>query len=139
MNDLTQEQQSQLRDLLQEWRDQLVSKAQDGLELSMNRAERDSGRDSLDKSTEEEILSTELRLRDREKNLLHKILAAQDSLSAGTLNECEDCGGPIGFKRLLARPVTTLCIECKEQREAKETAQGDTSPRRGPFQEQTAE
>jgi len=139
MNDLTPEQRLELQDILKKWHDQLLAKAQDGLELSMTRAERDSGRDSLDESTEEGMISTELRLRDREKKLLGKIRAAQDRLAAGTINECEDCGGPIGFKRLQARPVTTLCISCKEQREAEETAQGDAPPRRGPPQEQAAE
>ena len=41
----------------------------------------------------------------------------------GNINECEDCDGPIGIKRLLARPVTTLCIECKEEREEREAAE----------------
>jgi DnaK suppressor protein len=65
-------------------------------------------------------LSTELRLRDREKKLLGKIDLALARLEDGTINQCEDCGEPIGFKRLLARPVTTLCIDCKERREAHE-------------------
>jgi DnaK suppressor protein len=33
---------------------------------------------------------------------------------------CESCGGPIGVDRLKARPVTTLCIECKSDQEAQE-------------------
>lgn len=124
---------------MQQWQEQLIAKAHDGLELSMSRTEQDNGRDSLDESSEEGLLSTELRLRDREKNLLRKVRAAQDRLLDGTLNECEDCGGPIGFKRLLARPVTTLCIECKEEREAEETAQGDAPKRRGQAPDHTAE
>ena len=39
-----------------------------------------------------------------------------------TIDECEDCGEAIAFKRLLARPVTTLCIDCKEEREREEQA-----------------
>ena len=35
---------------------------------------------------------------------------------------CESCGDVISFKRLLARPVTTLCIDCKEQHEREEAA-----------------
>jgi RNA polymerase-binding transcription factor DksA len=31
---------------------------------------------------------------------------------------CNECGEPIGEKRLLARPKTTLCIECQEAKEA---------------------
>ena len=75
------------------------------------------GRDSMDESTEEEIYSTQLRLHDRETFLLAKIRDAMQRLEAGTLDECEECSEPIGFKRLMARPVTTLCFECKSARE----------------------
>lgn len=87
--------------------------------MSMER-ETDTGRDSIDQSVSEELLSTSLRLRDREKKLLAKIHDIMDRLNDGTIDECEDCGEPIGFKRLLARPVTTLCIDCKESREEQE-------------------
>jgi DnaK suppressor protein len=119
MNDLSNEQYEQLSALLQKQRTDLLSKAQEGLELSMNR-ERDGGRDSLDESTEEELLSTELRLRDREKKLLSKIRAALRRVEERDVNRCEDCDEPIGFNRLLVRPVTTLCISCKELREDQE-------------------
>jgi DnaK suppressor protein len=88
----------------------------------MNR-ERNIGRDSIDESMEEELFSTELRLRDREKFLLGKIMGALDRLEQKTIDECESCGESIGFKRLLARPVTTLCIDCKEEAEKEEQAQ----------------
>jgi DnaK suppressor protein len=94
----------------------------------MNR-ERNIGRDSLDESTEEELLSTELRLRDREKWLLGKIDGALDRLQAGIIDVCESCGEPIGVRRLLARPVTTLCIDCKEEREREEAAHAQTGAR----------
>ena len=116
---LTGEQRRELRELLEGFRRRVWENAQSGLELSMNR-DTDVGRDSIDESSEEELLSTELRLRDREKKLLGKIDLALARLEDGTINQCEDCGEPIGFKRLLVRPVTTLCIDCKERREAHE-------------------
>jgi DnaK suppressor protein len=119
---LTEEQTAQLRTVLTAERTRLLRNAQDGLSFSMNR-ERNIGRDSIDESMEEEIFSTELRLRDREKWLLGKIDGALDRLTASTIDECEDCGERIAFKRLLARPVTTLCIECKERQETEEDAQ----------------
>ena len=48
------------------------------------------------------------------------------------MNECESCGEPIGFKRLLARPVTTLCIECKEEAEKEEQANARGAREDGP-------
>ena len=119
---LTEKQRTQLREALMAERARLLHNAQEGLSFAMNR-ERNIGRDSIDESMEEELFSTELRLRDREKFLLGKINQAINRLEDGTINECEDCGEPIGFKRLLARPVTTLCIECKEERERAEQAQ----------------
>jgi DnaK suppressor protein len=118
---LSDKETSTLREALLSERKRLLRSAQDGLAFSMNR-ERNIGRDSIDESMEEELFSTELRLRDREKFLLGKISGALDRLEANTIDECEDCGEKIGYKRLLARPVTTLCIECKESREKEEQA-----------------
>src|SRR5437762_11872123 len=103
---LTDKEIATLRQGLLAERKRLLRSAQDGLAFSMNR-ERNIGRDSIDESMEEELFSTELRLRDREKFLLGKITGALARLAEGTINECESCGEAIGFKRLLARPVTT--------------------------------
>jgi DnaK suppressor protein len=124
---LNEQQQAQLKEVLEGERRRLVRNAQDGLAFSMNR-ERNIGRDSIDESMEEELFSTELRLRDREKFLLGKINGALNRLQDGTINECESCGEAIGFKRLLARPVTTLCIDCKEEAEKEEQSQQQRGP-----------
>jgi DnaK suppressor protein len=61
-----------------------------------------------------------LRLKEREQKLLKKIDEALDRITQGTFGICESCGGEISFKRLKARPVTTLCIECKTRQEEDE-------------------
>jgi DnaK suppressor protein len=61
-----------------------------------------------------------LRLREREQKLLKKIDEAIDRINEGTFGVCESCGGQISVKRLKARPVTTLCIDCKTKQEAEE-------------------
>ncbi|MEW6325209.1 MAG: RNA polymerase-binding protein DksA [Nitrospirota bacterium] len=61
-----------------------------------------------------------LRLREREQRLLKKIDEAIDRIRAGTFGVCEECGEQIGYKRLKARPVTTLCINCKTKQEEDE-------------------
>ena len=61
-----------------------------------------------------------LRLREREQKLLKKIDEALERISSGSFGVCEDCGGEIGFKRLKARPVTALCIDCKTKQEEEE-------------------
>ena len=79
--------------------------------------------DEIDQASSEYAQSMVFRLRDREKFLLGKISGAIERLDKSTIDECESCGEPIGFKRLLARPVTTLCIECKEEAEREEASQ----------------
>jgi DnaK suppressor protein len=71
---------------------------------------------------EEEIFSTEMRLHDREKYLLGKVDKQIVRLKDDSIDVCESCGEKIAFKRLMARPVTTLCIDCKEQNEREEAA-----------------
>lgn len=61
-----------------------------------------------------------LRLKEREQKLLKKIDEALDRMNAGTFGICESCGGEISIKRLKARPVTTLCIDCKTKQEEDE-------------------
>jgi RNA polymerase-binding protein DksA len=84
--------------------------------------ERNIGRDSIDESMEEELFSTEMRLHDREKFLLGQDQQAVRPARGRVIDVCEDCGESISFRRLLARPVTTLCIDCKEQSEKEEAA-----------------
>jgi DnaK suppressor protein len=114
---LTPDQTSELRGRLQADLNRLADHAHIGLEFTMDRDRDRIGRDSMDESTEEEIYSTQLRLHDRETFLLEKIREAMRRLEAGEIDECEECSEPIGFKRLMARPVTTLCFECKTARE----------------------
>lgn len=117
---LTDKQKEELRAVLLAERERLGRNAIEGLRFSMDRDHRNIGRDSIDESMEEEIFSTELRLRDREKYMLDKVEHALERLENGTIDECEDCGEQISFKRLLARPITTLCIDCKEDKEKEE-------------------
>jgi DnaK suppressor protein len=118
---LSEKEKSQIRTVLEEEQKRLAGKSQNALSYSMNH-ERNIGRDSIDESMEEEIFSTEMRLHDREKFLLGKVNKQLIRLDANEIDVCEECGESISFRRLLARPVTTLCIDCKEQSEREEAA-----------------
>lgn len=61
-----------------------------------------------------------LRLKGRERQLLKKIDEAIEKIDSGTYGICEVCGEEINIKRLDARPVTTMCIECKTEQEEEE-------------------
>jgi DnaK suppressor protein len=73
--------------------------------------------DEIDMAATEVGLSLVGRLRERQRGLLGKIAAALSRLDAGTYGECEECGEQIGIRRLEARPVAELCIDCKSQQE----------------------
>lgn len=76
--------------------------------------------DMTDQASAEADQNFTLRLREREQKLLKKIDEALERITNGTFGICESCGGEISLKRLEARPVTTLCIECKTRQEADE-------------------
>lgn len=80
--------------------------------------------DEIDLASSEYAQSMIFRLRDREKFLLKKIEKALSRIEDGTFGICERCDEPISPKRLDARPVTTLCIRCKEEQEKKEKSYG---------------
>ncbi len=73
-----------------------------------------------DQATAETDRNFMLRLREREQRLLQKIDEALDRIEKKTFGICEDCGEEIDIKRLAARPVTTMCIDCKTLQEEEE-------------------
>ncbi len=73
-----------------------------------------------DQASAEVDRSFMLRLRGRERKLLKKIEGAIERINQGTFGICDKCGEEINIKRLEARPVTNMCIECKTQQEEEE-------------------
>lgn len=80
--------------------------------------------DPTDRATLESDRNFMLRIRDRERKLIIKIREALQRIEDGSFGLCDSCGDDIGVERLKARPVTTLCIECKRKQEAVERARG---------------
>lgn len=76
--------------------------------------------DVSDQASAEVDQNFSMRIREREQKLLKKIDEALGRMKTGTYGICERCGGDIPYKRLKARPVTTLCIECKTLQEHEE-------------------
>jgi DnaK suppressor protein len=80
--------------------------------------------DPTDRAALESDRNFTLRIRDRERRLIGKLNEALEKIEDGTFGICETCGNQISEKRLMARPVTTLCIECKTEEEQKEKMRG---------------
>ena len=105
------------RNLLNERRQELLTEAGktvDGMDENGNFP------DPTDRASMESDRSFTLRIRDRERKLIAKIEEALRRLEDGSYGVCEECGEKIGAARLKARPVTTLCIDCKSVQEVAE-------------------
>lgn len=61
-----------------------------------------------------------LKIKGRERKLIKKIEEAVERIDEGIFGICDKCGEEIDIRRLEARPVTTMCIECKTLQEEEE-------------------
>ncbi|WP_423063131.1 RNA polymerase-binding protein DksA [Candidiatus Paracoxiella cheracis] len=119
MND---KQLEHFKDILSEWKKQLMEEVDSTVvHLKEDAA---SYSDPLDRASQEEGFSLELRTRDRERKLIKKIEQALDAIDDKDYGFCEDCGTEIGIRRLEARPTATKCIDCKTFEEIREKQSG---------------
>jgi DnaK suppressor protein len=114
---------TRFRQLLLASKQELVSKARRTLSEEMT-LDTDDLSDEMDLASSEYNQSMIFRLRGREKVLLAKIDRALEKIENGEFGICESCSEEISIKRLEARPVTTLCIRCKEEQEKMERSYG---------------
>nr|CEK42400.1 C4-type zinc finger protein, DksA/TraR family [Pseudomonas fluorescens SBW25] len=76
--------------------------------------------DDVDQASVEEERQKMLRMLERDRLNLPKLRRAIERIEDRNFGYCEETGEPIGIKRLLARPATTLCIEAKQRKELRE-------------------
>lgn len=107
------------RKLLHAQRNELVGKAKRAASGDIH-LDPDDFPDEIDTASSEMSLAFQGRLRERERGLLAKIEQALAKIDDGVYGECESCGEDIGAKRLEARPVAELCIDCKADQERRE-------------------
>lgn len=108
----------EFRQLLQSQLDEIVRDA--GKTVADMTDEKANFPDPTDRASLESDRNFELRIRDRERKLAGKIREALERIDEGEFGVCESCGEEIGEARLKARPVTTLCIDCKTEQERQE-------------------
>ncbi len=111
------------RQLLNQERGRILSNAKRALTGDVH-LDPDDFPDEIDTASSEVNLQFTGRLREREQGLLAKIDAALEKIEAGEYGACVTCGEDIGVKRLLARPVAELCIDCKSEQEKQERRAG---------------
>lgn len=116
---LTKKQLEAFEKQLNDWLDELESAQSESVE-AMHKEEQTAFPDPTDQASVEIERNFDLRIKGRERRLIRKIEKAIKRLQDGEFGICEGCGGDIGLKRLQARPVTTLCIDCKTEQEQEE-------------------
>jgi len=109
----------EIKKKLEDQRVQLLVEAGETISVGL-KPEKENYADLGDQASAESDRNLLLRLRGREQKLLKKIDEALKRIEDGTFGICEVCGEKIGVKRLQARPVTTLCIDCKTTQEEEE-------------------
>ena len=118
---LTQTQRSKLERMLDKQYQALLEEVRDALEKSENqqyvelidRAPADSG----DQATGDALADLNLAIIDRHVREIRDIDATRARIADGSFGTCIDCGGDIGFERLLAYPTAKRCYVCQRQHE----------------------
>ncbi len=121
---LTKEQLAEFEELLRNWRKELIEGQKKSIH-ALHEQESVVHPDLADQAAAEMDVNFDLRLRDRERKLLRKIDEALERIKTGEYGICENCGADIGVRRLRARPVTTLCIDCKTAQEQEERTRSE--------------
>jgi DnaK suppressor protein len=111
--------QAKFRKLLLEEKQRILNNSKNTLKQDLALSPDDLP-DETDLAASEINQNLVFKLRDRERQLLSKIDEALARIDDGHYGNCEECEEPIEPKRLEARPVSTLCIACKERQEHRE-------------------
>jgi len=109
---------------LSEWKKDLKRSNSNAIfNASMN--DNSSSADIVDQASSYTEKNVEMRAINRQIKLISKIDGALKKIQDGTYGFCEETGEPIGLKRLIARPVATLCIAAQEKHEKNEKVYAD--------------
>jgi DnaK suppressor protein len=79
--------------------------------------------DPFDQAAVEVSKDVELNCRDKEWHLLLDIKETIMRIDSGLFGICDHCGRPISQKRLMAAPMSKLCVVCQEEIESRHNRQ----------------
>ena len=108
---------------LLEWKTEIIRANNEALNNSFD--DNSASADIVDQASSYTEKNVEMRSINRQIKLISKIDGALKKIQNGTYGFCEETGEPIGLKRLMARPVATLCIAAQEKHEKKEKVYAD--------------
>ncbi|MEO7558640.1 MAG: TraR/DksA family transcriptional regulator, partial [Nitrosospira sp.] len=76
-----------------------------------------SVRDAGDGSVADMLLDINTAMVDRQVHEMREVEASLKRLAELDFGDCIDCGGEIGFDRLMAYPTAQRCVQCQEVHE----------------------
>ena len=109
---------------LTDWKSDLV-KANNQALYNSSLDDNSTSADIVDQASSYTEKNVEMRAINRQIKLITKIDQAIKKIQEGTYGYCEETGEPIEIKRLIARPIATLCIAAQEKHEKEEKVYAD--------------
>ena len=77
-------------------------------------------KDEVDSANDNILLAADMRFSNRESLYYKKIVKTLAKVESDQYGMCDECGDPITYSRLNARPTSEMCILCKEESEREE-------------------
>ena len=109
---------------LNEWKSEIIKSNNEAL-YNGSLDDNSVSADIVDQASSYTDKNVEMKAINRQIKLISKIDSAIKKIEDGTYGFCEETGEPIGIKRLMARPVATLCIAAQEKHEKDEKVYAD--------------
>ena len=109
---------------LTEWKSEIIKSNNEAL-YNSSLDDNSTSADIVDQASSYTEKNVEMRAINRQIKLISKIDQALKKIKDGTYGFCEETGEPIGIKRLMARPIATLCIAAQEKHEKEEKVYAD--------------
>ena len=109
---------------LTEWKSEIIKSNNQALyNNSLN--DNSTSADIVDQASSYTDKNVEMRAINRQIKLISKIDLTLKKIKDDTYGYCAETGEPIGIKRLIARPIATLCIAAQEKHEKEEKVYAD--------------
>jgi len=109
---------------LTEWKSEII-KANNQALYNNSLNDNSTSADIVDQASSYTDKNVEMRAINRQIKLISKIDKALKKIKDDTYGYCAETGEPIGIKRLIARPIATLCIAAQEKHEKEEKVYAD--------------
>ena len=109
---------------LTEWKSEIIKSNNQAL-YNNSLDNNGTSADIVDQASSYTDKNVEMRAINRQIKLISKIDQALKKIKDDTYGYCAETGEPIGIKRLMARPIATLCIAAQEKHEKEEKVYAD--------------